>query len=358
MRVVLSLCCLAVATMFGCVYDDAPKNGDGRNGSLDRAQRSGSRQPAKTTRFTFPDATLEVTMRLTGGPVAAATSPDEQFDRPVPDVVNRPMLMSLLDVRPRQIVLDVKILEADRCSIRQIGLWDGRDFHRPVSLTDTSAPGQGPPSIGWGFGLGGSSRGDSKLERSGTPKSGGTGHPAGCTCAQCKSQASGSAGKTSGKSGGRTSSGSGFGVDLGMGSPIQATSQRIGSARAVLSEPRLGFHDDQASRLHVGVLLQVQPEVTRTARIQLVLIPVDMGPLGGSEAPEVRNRRTVTQSIVRDGHEVVLAGLVKKEDATSKKVPILNDVPMLGRLFKNDPTLNRKTELVIFVTPHIVPTVN
>jgi len=52
---------------------------------------------------------------------------------------------------------------------------------------------------------------------------------------------------------------------------------------------------------------------------------------------------------------VVLGGILEttKTDAQSK-VPLLGDIPILGHLFKSDQNINKKTELLIFITPKIL----
>ena len=59
--------------------------------------------------------------------------------------------------------------------------------------------------------------------------------------------------------------------------------------------------------------------------------------------------------MVQDGNTVVLGGL-KKDDkvATSKGFPILMDMPVLGRMFRRDQDEFNETEIIIFLTPHIV----
>ena len=52
---------------------------------------------------------------------------------------------------------------------------------------------------------------------------------------------------------------------------------------------------------------------------------------------------------------VVLGGLIAKtKNESHRKVPLLGDVPVLGRLFRFDSTSNDRTELLIIMTPHIV----
>ncbi len=49
-----------------------------------------------------------------------------------------------------------------------------------------------------------------------------------------------------------------------------------------------------------------------------------------------------------------LAGQLESDNVTTSKVPLLGDLPILGRLFRNDDTVKRKSELIILVTPNII----
>ena len=58
---------------------------------------------------------------------------------------------------------------------------------------------------------------------------------------------------------------------------------------------------------------------------------------------------------VKDGSTLVLTGVLKDEDTiATSKTPLLGDVPILGRLFRNNTTLKRKSELIILVTPSVI----
>jgi len=71
--------------------------------------------------------------------------------------------------------------------------------------------------------------------------------------------------------------------------------------------------------------------------------------------PHYRLRQVTTSCIVWDGQTVVLGGLIT-EDVTKlrDKVPILGDLPLLGRFFRSEASSTKKKNLVIFVTPTII----
>lgn len=58
---------------------------------------------------------------------------------------------------------------------------------------------------------------------------------------------------------------------------------------------------------------------------------------------------------VKDGQQLVVGGIIrKKQKEVENKLPILGDIPLIGRLFKNTETAIEDTEIVIIITPHIV----
>jgi len=59
--------------------------------------------------------------------------------------------------------------------------------------------------------------------------------------------------------------------------------------------------------------------------------------------------------MIKDGETVVIAGLIKDQTTmTRKKTPILGDIPILGFVFRKNEDTQSKTDLMIFMTPHIV----
>lgn len=71
--------------------------------------------------------------------------------------------------------------------------------------------------------------------------------------------------------------------------------------------------------------------------------------------PKFRVRQVVTSVNVWDGQTIVLAGLIAENVSKTKdKVPVLGDIPLLGRFFRSESYATSKKNLVIFVTPRII----
>ena len=107
--------------------------------------------------------------------------------------------------------------------------------------------------------------------------------------------------------------------------------------------------------------LAVTPQITPDDRIimDLVVTKDSVGELvssaTGGFVPSVDTRSLMTQVLVGDGETVVLGGIIETESReTTRKVPVLGDVPALGRLFRSRVTIENEVELMVFVTPRIL----
>jgi general secretion pathway protein D len=72
-------------------------------------------------------------------------------------------------------------------------------------------------------------------------------------------------------------------------------------------------------------------------------------------APVINSRSADTVVVTPDGQTVVIGGLMQNSTVESEsKIPVLGDIPLLGAAFKRKSKSNEKTELLIFLTPHVV----
>ncbi|MCR9118666.1 MAG: hypothetical protein NXI22_17150, partial [bacterium] len=120
---------------------------------------------------------------------------------------------------------------------------------------------------------------------------------------------------------------------------------------------------------NVGILLGITP---RTSPDGLVVMEVNaeksaLGPVNQGipifvdnngnviNSPLINTTTAQTTISARSGQTVVFAGLITKDNATTvRKVPLLGDVPVLGRLFRYDSQMDVRTELMIILTPYII----
>lgn len=113
----------------------------------------------------------------------------------------------------------------------------------------------------------------------------------------------------------------------------------------------------------VGVILRVTPFITQDGMVEMIIAPeissIDETfsvPISADvSAPVINVRSADTVAVTPDGQTVIIGGLMSDSKAQNdSKVPVLGDIPLLGNLFKRRVRSDTKTELLIFLTPHIV----
>ncbi len=106
-----------------------------------------------------------------------------------------------------------------------------------------------------------------------------------------------------------------------------------------------------------GIILHVTAMVKRDNRVSLT-VNTEVSDVAGftpAGQPRISQRKATTQVLVKDGDTAVIGGLImERADETVSKVPILGDIPLLGRLFRTTNKKNVKSEVTIFITPRIV----
>jgi pilus assembly protein CpaC len=109
--------------------------------------------------------------------------------------------------------------------------------------------------------------------------------------------------------------------------------------------------------LETGVILRVTPSVDSDGRIALRVRPeVSSGSLLGG-IPSKKTTEVNTQLVAENGQSILIGGLIKATSGQRRiGVPILGDVPGLGKLFSNNEHTGTSTETIVLITPRIVPT--
>lgn len=99
--------------------------------------------------------------------------------------------------------------------------------------------------------------------------------------------------------------------------------------------------------------ISVQPQITPDNKLILDVEISDDSPTATGRDIETKSART--KMIVGDRETIVIGGVLKASDRSAmEKVPVLGDVPLLGRLFRQDETASSKQELLIFLNPRIL----
>ena len=119
----------------------------------------------------------------------------------------------------------------------------------------------------------------------------------------------------------------------------------------------------------VGIILRVTPFITSDGLVQMILSPetsavsktdgqaISSGPLGQNPiiAPAIDKRSADTVVVTPTGQTVIIGGMISDSKAEMEsKIPFLGDIPLLGNLFKRKVTVEGKSELLIFLTPHVI----
>lgn len=175
-------------------------------------------------------------------------------------------------------------------------------------------------------------------------------------------------------------SGSGLGIGI-LNTDIQAVLHALNENNNVnlLSRPRIITLDNQEAVIEVGdqipykklnqfgvtsfefkdatVQLVVKPHIIDSEYILLAVAPKADFQNGFTPdgTPIISTRKASTKVKIKSGQTIVIGGLIRDALIKNvKKVPILGDIPLLGRLFKSTKSTKVKTELIVFITPIIL----
>lgn len=107
--------------------------------------------------------------------------------------------------------------------------------------------------------------------------------------------------------------------------------------------------------LESGVILKVTPSVDEQGRIRLKVHPEVSSTTLNAGIPDKKSTEVTTELLCEDGQSVFIGGLIKNISSRDKTgVPILGDIPGVGRLFSTTTESVNNTETVIIITPRIV----
>jgi len=125
----------------------------------------------------------------------------------------------------------------------------------------------------------------------------------------------------------------------------------------VTTEGESGTLTTSVERVETGVILKVTPTINKNDYITMTLEPevsrVETSNVTGYYDPTKRSAKTTV--MMKDGQAIAIGGLLKSEVADNDRaVPGLSKIPLLGNLFKSKDFQDASTEIIIFVTCHIV----
>jgi type IV pilus assembly protein PilQ len=116
----------------------------------------------------------------------------------------------------------------------------------------------------------------------------------------------------------------------------------------------------QVEKEEVGIKLKITPLINADGYITAQIAPEVSSVTGykgtNNDLPVVATRQASTTVRLKDGSSVIIGGLLSEDKTTTiTKVPLLGDIPVLGYLFQHHGVSTSKRDLVIEVTPHIMP---
>lgn len=111
---------------------------------------------------------------------------------------------------------------------------------------------------------------------------------------------------------------------------------------------------------NINVTIRVTPKINPDSMITLLIEPtiediIGYTGSGDNRQPIISRRYAKTQVMVKNDESIVLGGLLKETEVeTISKVWLLGDIPLLGKLFTSKGKEKKKTDLLIFITPHVL----
>ncbi|VAX37701.1 hypothetical protein MNBD_UNCLBAC01-157 [hydrothermal vent metagenome] len=130
---------------------------------------------------------------------------------------------------------------------------------------------------------------------------------------------------------------------------------------SVTSNTQTGQTQSATEKRKIGINFSVTPHVNNAGFVTLDVEPEvseDTGKVDtvdGNAIPIIGIKTVKTSVMVKNGETLIIAGLIKsKEIETKKRVPFIGDIPVFGSLFRKSEKSIEKTDLLIFITPHII----
>lgn len=111
-----------------------------------------------------------------------------------------------------------------------------------------------------------------------------------------------------------------------------------------------------------GINLKISPRLEPSGSIAMTIDAEVSGPdsqnsvsLAGNTVPGIRSRQVSSQLTLAPGSTLTLAGLIQNEKEWKRRgIPVLMHIPLLGYLFSHKTQINKRTSIVVFVTPVIL----
>jgi type II secretory pathway component GspD/PulD (secretin) len=139
---------------------------------------------------------------------------------------------------------------------------------------------------------------------------------------------------------------------------IQIIEHTVIGTKITRQESTLDLINQEPIYADVGVTLTVLPKIHPDNTITLDVMPSVSTAAKSrffSDFVDTFNRTATTTVIADDGETIAIGGLLRNQaQETLHKVPYISDIPLLGYLFTHKDIVNTKSNLVLFLTPHLL----
>lgn len=136
----------------------------------------------------------------------------------------------------------------------------------------------------------------------------------------------------------------------------------IGQTKSFQTSSRLNItgstQDQSFVREDIGLKLKIRPRISNEDKVLLEIDTLleDVRNSITNGQPDTSKKEIKTTAIVNSGESVIIGGLIKTTiDTTEDNVAGLSQIPLLGELFKHEENIKDKINLVIVVTPYVIP---
>lgn len=111
--------------------------------------------------------------------------------------------------------------------------------------------------------------------------------------------------------------------------------------------------------LNIGTMLKITPRIGNDGNILLKIYPKISDGVITQGLPSETTTEVTTSVIVKDGESLFIGGLIRdRKEKTDSQIPFIGNIPIIGSLFKRNTDSITRTETIIVLTPHIVDSQN
>ncbi len=138
----------------------------------------------------------------------------------------------------------------------------------------------------------------------------------------------------------------------------------VGKTQSILTSSSTGDSTTDTTRNNytredIGMTLEITPQIADKDKVVLKIVATveDVDAASGSTAdkPTTTKRKVETNAIVRNEESIILGGMIRDNfNSSESKVPLLGDIPFLGKLFRHKSEVHDKITLVMIITPYII----